>query len=445
MSRFMTSSSLPGIFRFQTAPDNKPAWAAYLRSLGFGSVALPTDPAMDGYLDWQALGLEPRQADAGDRTFGRLLTHLFCAAENDDTYVEIFQEFTADQSTGQTGLLIDRTLSSPAPVQQFHEAVEGLADTSKVLRPGLAEDSPNVETRARLLAAVSDPAEWRERVLRWKEYTRDVRAVLGTEAAPSLATEYRLYQALLLTWPATASDIMENPESLAALREATLLLAGPLPEAELPKARDFLVGLFTSRAGDLFRKAFIPFAEAVVEQAGTFALAALVLQCTAPGIPEIADGEELGAPAQLDERHRLLGKTGTDIAELTSNWWDGRLRLFILRELLALRTRLPALFGETKYLAQKARGKFADHCIAFTRQSGSQVLLVAVPRRAPVLTHPMLGDAWDMTALEICGITHIHWTNVFTGEESTGPYIALSAAFRHLPVAVFLAGSNDPE
>jgi maltooligosyltrehalose synthase len=333
-------------------------------------------------------------------------------------YAAIFHEFTGQPETvtesGETGLMVSGPLSSRDPVKDFHEAAEWRAEHEfDAPLPGLASSALPLESRARILAAIGDPVEWRAHVLRWKEYARDVRAALG--AGPAPAAEYRLYQHLLAAWPAIPKEFAE---------------------AGLENAGAFVAGLFESRAGDLFRKAFIPFAEALVARGAALALAAFVLQCTAPGVPQIADGEEIGADLPLAERIRLLAATGEHPAELAG---DARLRLFVLRTLLGLRARRPELFGRTKYLSQKVRGKFADHCVVFTRQSGEQVLLVAVPRALPPP-----GEPWEKAALEICGITQLHWRNVFTGAEATGPYLPLSEAFHHLPVAVFLAESGDP-
>jgi maltooligosyltrehalose synthase len=416
----MTSLPLTGVYLLPPRPEPSSAWADYLRALGLGAVALSgaTEPA--GHDLWQSLGFTTTRDDHVEREFAILLAQLFSAAESDDEYAAIFRDFTDrptdDHAPGETGLLVRGPLAHSGAVKRFHEAAEWRAEHDfAVPLPGLVQPA---STHARLLAAVGDPTDWRGHVMRWKEYAREVRSALGDDATPSLEAEYRLYQRLLVAWPAIPSDFTD---------------------AE----RAFVTALFESDAGRLFRKSFVPFADALIQRAATLSLAAVVLQCTAPGVPQLGDGEELGTDAPLTDRVRLLAETGAHPADLIDHWQDGRLRLFVVRTLLGLRARVPALFGKTKYLAQKARGRFADHCVVFTRQCPGYVLLVAVPRFAPPATElPTDGD-WEKTALEICGIMQIHWTNVLTGAEATGPYIALSEAFRHLPVAVFLAKTGD--
>ena len=228
-----------------------------------------------------------------------------------------------------------------------------------------------------------------------------------------LAVEYRVYQWLLACWPAGGVDA-------AALAEFAAAVAA---RAGDDAVRAFVTALFTAEDARFFRQAFVPFADALVERATTLHLAALVLQCTAPGVPLIAADAEFSPSAPP--------------AELTASDHGGRLRLFVLRTLLGLRQRHPALFHGSKYLSEKAVGKLGDCCVAFARESAEHALLVVVPRM-----FPPPGQAWEKTALEICGITKLHWVNVFTGAESTGPYLPLSDAFVQLPVAVFLARSE---
>ncbi len=70
-------------------------------------------------------------------------------------------------------------------------------------------------------------------------------------------------------------------------------------------------------------------------------------------------------------------------------------------KLLHLRQIAPALFETGSYYSFYANGELADCCVAFSREMGSQMILVVVPRFTTRLGTPGSGFNWKGTELLI--------------------------------------------
>src|SRR6185369_16804748 len=113
------------------------------------------------------------------------------------------------------------------------------------------------------------------------------------------------------------------------------------------------------------------------------------------------------------------------------HWRDGRIKMFVIQRLLALRGEQPALFANASYAGLHADGSFAEHLICFERRQKSAVILVIVPRHTARLGFPPIGDVWKDTHLLLPRVTR--WRDVFTHREHTGDKLPLSNAFADLP------------
>lgn len=420
----MNRRRITGSFRFSSLVEEASDWLGYLRDLGFDAVA-----GIVGFCpepDWQRTDDFAVEAD-----FRRDLARLFTLADTDEQAAAIFRDFTAQSAAPADGGLLFWPWGPEHvadAVEHFHmEALSRSERGALPLLQGLSDE------QLRVVAATGNRAVWRENVLRWKS---QIATLAGAEALP-LPVLYRLLQAMLAAWPDDAAGAAPfTAEAAASLTSEAMALAGPLDAPDAEAAGPLIEALLCHPGAAEFRADFSAAAAQAVATAGVLALAALVLQCTAPGVPEIADSRGLGARLKVEERVRLLAGVGASVGEHPVA--DSRTRLFLLRTLLALRARRPELFEASHYRAQKARGRLSSEVTVFTRESAGAALLVAVPRTIPA------NGEWSDTALEICGILRLHWRNVFTGSVSTGPYITLRDAFAHLPVAVFVAEDEAP-
>jgi (1->4)-alpha-D-glucan 1-alpha-D-glucosylmutase len=111
-----------------------------------------------------------------------------------------------------------------------------------------------------------------------------------------------------------------------------------------------------------------------------------------PGVPDFYQGTEHWdlslvdpdnrRPVDFSRRQRELASLGDhpDWAALAKNWQDGRIKLALIRQLLALRRELPALFRDGGYEPIEVHGPDRERVIAFARGLGRARVIAAVAR-----------------------------------------------------------------
>ena len=181
---------------------------------------------------------------------------------------------------------------------------------------------------------------WRQHVLRWHELT----ARLARAAAPDWTEELFVYQTLVGAWPIEPERL--DPYLEKALREAKRNTNWLEPDERWEGAvKRFARSLCQD---ERFLADFVPFAQEVGDAGERSALGQLVLRLTSPGVPDIYNGDELPffalvdpdnrRPVDWDLRRQLLAGLGEAPGPGTAKLW-------VIRELLALRRQLPQAFA----------------------------------------------------------------------------------------------------
>ena len=201
----------------------------------------------------------------------------------------------------------------------------------------------SADVRARIGALASMPDEWSEHVSRWFELTDNLRSDAG---APDDVERYFIFQTLLGAWAISPERIDAYIEK--ALREAKRNTNWIDQNHGWEEAvKRFCRDLYSHQA---FIADFEPFVVRVAERGDRAALGQLVLKQTAPGIPDIYQGDEMPFRALVDPDNRrpvdfdyhqallrrLMG--GSPPAAQTR-------KLFVTLRLLGLRARRPAPFA----------------------------------------------------------------------------------------------------
>ena len=199
----------------------------------------------------------------------------------------------------------------------------------------------SADVRARIDTLSSMPDEWAEHVRRWFEITEGRRDA----GAPDDVERYFLFQTLIGAWPIAAERIETYMEK--ALREAKRNTNWVEPNTDWDEAvKRFCRSLYADNA---FLADFEPFARRVAAAAERASLGQLVLKLTAPGIPDMYEGDELAFRALVDPDNRrpvdfdwrqamlrrLMGGAPPD---------DETRKLFVTMRLLGLRARRPDPF-----------------------------------------------------------------------------------------------------
>ena len=229
----------------------------------------------------------------------------------------------------------------------------------------------SADVRARIAALTWIPAEWAVAVRQWFELT----AELVTDSAPDDVERYFIFQTLLGTWPIEAERVTAYIEK--ALREAKRNSNWIEPdEGWEARVMTFVTGLY---GHDAFRAVFEPFVDRVAEIGDRIALGQVALKLTAPGVPDIYQGDELDFHALVDpdnrrpvdwEWRRAL------LARLSGGAEPDRdtLKLALTRRLLQLRIRRPDALGPGAAYTPLVTG---DGAVAY-RRGEDLVIAVAV-------------------------------------------------------------------
>jgi (1->4)-alpha-D-glucan 1-alpha-D-glucosylmutase len=200
------------------------------------------------------------------------------------------------------------------------------------------------DVRARIGALSGMADAWRRRVLRWRELNAPLRA--GAGSAPDADEEYLLYQTLVGAWPIARERVDDYMRK--AMREAKVNTDWTSPDEDHERAVSrFVAALYGSARfiGDL-----ADFVELVAPLGEAAALGQTLLKLTAPGVPDIYQGDELWClslvdpdnrrPVDWERRRRLLAEVagGAEPTRETA-------KLFLIHRALALRARREAAFA----------------------------------------------------------------------------------------------------
>jgi (1->4)-alpha-D-glucan 1-alpha-D-glucosylmutase len=157
-------------------------------------------------------------------------------------------------------------------------------------------------------------------------------------------------------------------------------------------------------------------------------------------------------PVDFAHRERLLGdlerERAGDRLALAQRLWaapdDGKVKLYVLTEALALRNRRPNLFRSGDYAPLELRGPNADRLIAFVRTGGPDVLVAVAPRWvAPLLWGSGLGRGLSGTSVLLPrGLERIRLRELYTGRTFSEEVFDAGELLGPFPVAL-LEGQRE--
>jgi (1->4)-alpha-D-glucan 1-alpha-D-glucosylmutase len=285
------------------------------------------------------------------------------------------------------------------------------------------------DARYRLCALTQIPAAWAACLRRWRRLKGQRRSA----GSVSATQEYLLLQSLLAIWPLpqAGEDLTQlrarmQEYAIKAAREAKERTSWLDPDTDHEdQLRDYVKLLLPMRVNSGFVRYFRP----VIDQAAFFgmldAVSACVLKFTAPGIPDIYQGNELPAFVLVDPDNRRQPDFGAHarlLEEVTLSsaavplaaaatamleaWWDGKLKLFVTWRLLTLRREHPDPFDAGAYTPLAVDGTHALHLCAFARECARSTLIVVVSRWAGILSRgdmraPLGELAWQDTYIRL--------------------------------------------
>jgi len=343
-------------------------------------------------------------------------------------------------------------------LKAFHAASEDRARNWPCTMIGSSthDTKRSEDVRARLGALSELASAWRLLLARWHRLNRSRRTEAEGGSLPARADEYHYYQALLGIWPSRGPDAEEldtlrerlGRYMLKAVREAKLRTSWINPDAEYEAALERFV------AHSLDNPAFVKEVnEAVARLARLGMLVSLsqaLLKVASPGVPDYYQGTELfdfslvdpdnRRPVDYELRKSLLEQVeSAKQGNFLENLADGRAKLHVIRQGLAVRRAYPMLFHGGRYSPLYADAGREENVCAFSLRQGEHAVVAVAPRLFARLIEPdgaPLGErVWGASRLTLPAG---RYRNVLTGDELEGGDAPLARLLATFPVALLV-------
>jgi (1->4)-alpha-D-glucan 1-alpha-D-glucosylmutase len=331
------------------------------------------------------------------------------------------------------------------------------------------------DVRARINVLSQIPEEWERRVTQWSRWNARHRKTIANHPVPDRNEEIFLYQTLLGMWPQDESGLAMLTERLQAYaikatREAMVHTRWTKPNAAHEAAlKDFIAAILKQGRKNSFLEDFRKFESSIAYHGMLNGISQALLKIVSPGLPDFYQGSELWdlrvvdpdnrQPVDFDRRKTLLaaikssgGSPSAEFLEqITRNWRDARVKLYLIWKALAFRRDNAALFCQSDFTALPSSGRRAENVAAFARHYNGSWTMAIVPRW---LNRPTAHTAcasepkfWANTEISIPAAGPTNWQSVLTAEQFTTvnrkrkQSLLVSEVFRNFPVA--LLSSNE--
>ncbi len=346
-------------------------------------------------------------------------------------------------------------LTADDPLARLHETNGERAATwpQTMLSVTTHDTKRTADVRARLDVLSELPKTWDNLCRRWRRINRSLASQVGGKRAPEPAAESLIYQTIVGLWPAPgplhASDLPDaevlgglheriETYTMKAVREAKTRTSWTNQNQDYEEALvSFLRGLF--HLDHQGQSTFLTEVQALVAQIARpgfwNSLSRTLVQFTAPGTPDLYQGDELWnfamvdpdnrRPVDYEARQKLLDDVIRHVEEpdesrraflesLVQSPEDGRIKLHVIHAALAVRHSCPHLFAGGQYVPLLAEGAAKQHLIAFARlgrisaegEAPDAAAVIIVPRLTTSLTSrsaaaPVGEAVWSDTILRL--------------------------------------------
>ena len=289
--------------------------------------------------------------------------------------------------------------------------------------------SEDVRARINLLSEI--PEQWFEAVTEWQK----LNAKYKSKGMPDANTEYLFYQTLVGSWPISLERIGSFMQKAA--REAKVNTCWFSPDLEFENAlSSFIKNVLENKE---FKNKFEQFLSPLIVGGYVNSLAQLTLKLTAPGIPDIYQGNEVFDLSLTDPDNRrpidfsdisasLAEMEQMNLNEMLFRMNEGAVqaKLFVIKRLLNLRKEHSVFQEPDSFKAVEILGSWAENAVAFMR---GENILVVIPRLVF-----QQDSRWGSTRIIFPEGT---WKNVFTEAELKSGSNKFKDILRDFPVAVF--------
>ncbi len=424
--------------------------------------------------------------DAGDMIHGyrkqlyfilkfQQLTGPVMAKGLEDTTFYVYNRFISLNEVGGSPEIFGISLD------EFHTANAARAGTwsASMLSTSTHDTKRSEDVRARLNVLSEMPRQWSTEVMRFRRVNRSKKQELSDgRLPPDHNEEYLLYQTLLGAWPLEGVEDAKCREEFSkriqgymtkAIHEAKVNLSWVNQNPEYTKALQDFVGAILEPGTPRRPNHFLAYAKGILPPVQFFgainSLSQTLIKLTAPGVPDIYQGQEMWdfalvdpdnrRPVNFEVRRRALQalkqseKSGFHreiCRDVLEHWRDGRVKLWTVMQALALRHEHRDLFMEGSYTPLTAIGDQKRHVIAYARSHNGKHVIVAAPRLSYTLMkgvmQPPLGHAWGKSYIELPPEISGGFRSVFPGHHwrvGADQRLLCSELFDSFPLALLVS------
>ncbi|SKB14127.1 Maltooligosyltrehalose synthase [Planktothrix sp. PCC 11201] len=304
------------------------------------------------------------------------------------------------------------------------------------------------DLRARLNVISEIPDDWEAQVRTWMALNREQKTETHGRIIPDGNDEYFLYQNLIGSYP---FDEIEYPEfvervkqfAIKAVREAKFHTAWLRPDSVYEEGYlAFIDKILNPSQDNNFLQQFRTFQQKIAFYGIFNSLSQTLIKITSPGLPDFYQGTELWdfslvdpdnrRPVDYQKRMEYLKEIKTRsqknilslIEELKQTPEDGKIKLFLTTQALAIRQQYLEVYQQGTYIPLEITGDYGEHILAFGRTYGQTIIITIVPRFLTNLVEPKqfpLGNnIWKDTAIKLPEDWTNDWKETITNQRIKG-------------------------
>jgi (1->4)-alpha-D-glucan 1-alpha-D-glucosylmutase len=284
---------------------------------------------------------------------------------------------------------------------------------------------------------------------------------------PDANDEYFIYQTLLGSYPSEEVELAGYSARIKeyivkAVREAKVHSAWVKPdEAYEEVCLNFIDALLEDNETNQFLPSFLRFQKIIAHYGVLNSLAQVTIKMAAPGVCDFYQGSELWElslvdpdnrrPVDFSKRMQYLHEIEKGIKEdiysligrLRQEASTGKIKLFLIYQLLNRRRRFPDLFEKGEYIPLRAEGKYKECIVAFARKHQGQWAIIVTSRFSTRLigpdAWPLGANIWDDTAVFLPeGIEGTLSDCITHQDRLTEKSLLVGRLFEHFPAAVLI-------
>ncbi|HBW56475.1 MAG TPA: malto-oligosyltrehalose synthase [Oscillatoriales bacterium UBA8482] len=386
----------------------------------------------------------------------------------EDTLFYVYNRFV---SLNEVGGAPNHFGISPDILHQFNK--KRAKSCPQTLNTTSTHDTKRSEDlRARLNVISEIPDDWEAQVRTWMALNREQKTETDGRIIPDGNDEYFLYQNLIGAYPFDEAEYPEFVErvkqfAIKAVREAKFHTAWLRPDSVYEEGYlAFIDKILNPSQNNKFLQQFRKFQQKIAFYGIFNSLSQTLIKITSPGLPDFYQGTELWdfslvdpdnrRPVDYQKRMEYLKEIKTRsqknilslIEELKQTPEDGKIKLFLTTQALAIRQQYLEVYQQGTYIPLEVTGEYWEHILAFGRTYGQTIMITVVPRFLTNLVEPKQfpvgNNVWKDTAITLPEDWTNDWKETITNQlVKWDNSLKIGDILTVFPVAVLASLSSD--